>query len=230
MLARTEISKSTAASDTVLGDFRITQLTRPTPVKAGQCIARIELLFGMAGSVVDLRVTHITKEGIGIVNTLGTIRGEEGIKPVVSVGYGKTKVLGVGVSNSLEVHAQKGPDGTPLLTAVFIPSYTTETYIVSPGALIMGPPALRVVYVGSGGVGLSPVFSEDTIRLAYGEIVRTMADSLPVSIGVRKFDNPGQAKLHITHVDGIKDAVTSSPKKQPAKSRPPVKRHTKQRK
>lgn len=237
VLQRTEVSKSTAVSDAFLGDFRITQLTRPTPVKPGQCIAGIELLFGMNGCVTKLCVTHITKAGIGIANMYGRITTEDGIQPFVIVKYGETKVLGAGFSNNLKVHVQKGADGTPLVTAVFIPSYTTETYIVSPGALIMGPPALRVVYVGSSGVGLKSVFNEDTLWLAYGEIVRTIADSLPVTIAVRKVDEPGQAKLHITHLDGVEDAVSSPAKKQPpkpAKPHPnvkgPGKSHGKQRK
>lgn len=222
MMERTEVSKSTASRDTILSGCRMIQLTRATPVKAGQCIARIETFFEMS-VCAELRVTHITQAGIGIADMFGMLTDEQGTKRVVTVRYGETKILGIGFSSKVKVHVEKGSDGTPYATAIFVPTDVTETYTISAGALITGPPALKVISIDSLGVRFVPVFGGSELGLRYGETYRITEEDLHTAIAVKKGFEPEQALLHITHADGV--AVADNPSSGAKKPQPKVVRH-----
>ncbi len=198
----TEVSRSSSGINILPGNETIFQLSKPTPVKAGETIAKVELYFGIAGSCIDVRVTNITKKGIGIASRLGMLMTEQGPKPLVTVGYGDTMSIGVGLSNWLKVKVEKGAGDTALVTAVFMPSYVTQTYKAVPGAMLPGQPALTVTRVVPQGVEFaSAIFPNHTMRLRYGQPgLVELSERSSMGIGVRK-GSADTALVYITRPD-----------------------------
>ncbi len=243
-------SASTYDRDTIMTDGRIIQCAQPKRADTGMCIAAIETIFGIAGRA-ELRVTEIIPQvGIRIANPFGMVMTDQGSQHAVIVRDGETKIIGIASPAMagpamVTVHLYRGG----WVTARFVPTYASRTYELtadgSVGAIIGGPPPMRLRGLDSRGVRVFLIFEEKELYLVYNQPVMLMQSGMYTGIGARKESEPGHALLFITAPDGVAELpppavkkATPAAKKQKAgpkaKPRPhvktPVKHHAKSRK
>ncbi len=178
---------STGTMDTVQTTGFVTQHTKPTLMKAGDVIATVETIHGIP-SHAEWRISKVDTVGIEIYPLLamqGAVTDNNCPLRVDSIPYGEAKYVGSSLSSLLHVTAEKGPDNSAMVTAVFLPPYVTKTQVVTAGELVAGT-YISILKVDSTGIML-----DDSTTLRYGNTRRIGEYAVTVTITAGRL--PGTA-------------------------------------